>query len=45
MMDTEKKDKVSIVVHGGDTGKMYSDLIIGNGAMVMGMGVSLFFAF
>jgi len=38
-------DKVTIVVHSGDMDKVYSALIIGNGALSMGMEVSLFFTF
>ena len=45
MADAEKKNKVSIVVHSGDMDKVYSALIIGNGALSMGMEVSLFFTF
>lgn len=42
---TQGKNKVSIVVHSGDMDKVYSALIIGNGALAMGMEVSLFFTF
>ncbi len=45
MADTGKKNKVSIVVHSGDMDKVYSALIISNGALAMGMEVSLFFTF
>ncbi len=45
MAATEKKNKASIVVHSGDMDKVYSALIIGNGALAMGMEVSLFFTF
>jgi len=38
-------DKATIVVHSGDMDKVYSALIIGNGALAMGMEVSLFFTF
>lgn len=38
-------DKVTIVVHSGDMDKVYSALIIGNGALSMGMEASLFFTF
>lgn len=37
--------KVSIVVHSGDIDKLYSALIIANGALAMGMEASLFFTF
>ncbi len=47
--DTQVRDamaeKVSIVVHSGDMDKIYSALIIGNGALAMGMEASLFFTF
>ena len=38
-------DKATIVVHSGDMDKIYSAFIIGNGALAMGMEVSLFFTF
>ncbi|WP_406661655.1 DsrE/DsrF/DrsH-like family protein [Methanolobus sp. ZRKC3] len=38
-------DKAVIVVHSGDFDKIYSALIIGNGALAMGMDVSLYFTF
>ena len=38
-------DKATIVVHSGDMDKVYSALIIGNGALAMGMEASLFFTF
>ena len=41
----EKADKATIIVHSGDMDKLYSALIIGNGALAMGMEVSLFFTF
>jgi peroxiredoxin family protein len=37
--------KATIIVHSGDMDKLYSALIIGNGALAMGMYVSLFFTF
>ena len=37
--------KASIIVHSGDMDKIYSALILGNGALAMGMEVSLFFTF
>lgn len=37
--------KASIIVHSGDMDKLYSALIIGNGALAMGMDVSLYFTF
>jgi peroxiredoxin family protein len=38
-------DKVTIVLHSGEMDKMYSALIIANGAMAMGMEASIFFTF
>jgi len=38
-------NKATIVVHSGDMDKLYSALIIGNGALAMGMDVSLYFTF
>ena len=37
--------KAAIIVHSGDMDKLYSALIIGNGALAMGMEASLFFTF
>lgn len=45
MPEDQKKNKASIVVHSGDMDKVYSALIIGNGALAMGMEVSIFFTF
>ncbi len=41
----EGADKVTIIVHSGDLDKIYSALIIANGALAMGMEASLFFTF
>lgn len=38
-------DKATIIVHSGDMDKVYSALIIANGALAMGMEVSLYFTF
>jgi peroxiredoxin family protein len=38
-------DKATIIVHSGDMDKVYSAFIIANGALAMGMEVSLFFTF
>ena len=38
-------DKATIVLHSGDMDKVYSALIIGNGALAMGMDVTIFFTF
>ncbi|MBN1628093.1 MAG: DsrE/DsrF/DrsH-like family protein [Deltaproteobacteria bacterium] len=37
--------KAAIIVHSGDMDKVYSALILGNGALSMGMEASLFFTF
>jgi len=37
--------RVTIVLHSGDMDKLYSALIIGNGALAMGMEASIFFTF
>ncbi len=38
-------EKATIVVHSGDYDKLYSALIIANGALSMGMEASMFFTF
>lgn len=38
-------DKATLIVHSGDMDKIYSALIIGNGALAMGMEASIFFTF
>ncbi len=38
-------DKATLIVHSGDMDKVYSALIIGNGALSMGMDVSIYFTF
>ena len=38
-------NKSAIIVHSGDMDKLYSALILGNGALAMGMEASLFFTF
>ena len=38
-------NKAAIIVHSGDMDKVYSALILGNGALSMGMEASLFFTF
>lgn len=44
-LDNPKKNKATIIVHSGDMDKVYSALIIGNGALSTGMEVSLYFTF
>lgn len=38
-------ERATIILHSGDMDKLYSALIIGNGALSMGMEVSIFFTF
>jgi len=38
-------DRMTIVLHSGEMDKVYSALIIANGALAMGMGASIFFTF
>ena len=38
-------DKATLIVHSGDMDKIYSALIVGNGALAMGMEVTIFFTF
>ncbi|MDP3013269.1 MAG: DsrE/DsrF/DrsH-like family protein, partial [Candidatus Subteraquimicrobiales bacterium] len=38
-------DKTTIIMHSGDMDKVYSALIIANGALSMGMEASLYFTF
>jgi peroxiredoxin family protein len=42
---TEKTQRVTIVLHSGEMDKVYSALIIGNGALAMGMEASIYFTF
>jgi peroxiredoxin family protein len=42
---TAMAEKATIIVHSGDMDKLYSALIVGNGALAMGMDVSLYFTF
>jgi peroxiredoxin family protein len=37
--------KATIIVHSGEMDKVYSALIVGNGALSMGMEVSMYFTF
>lgn len=41
----EKEQKATLIVHSGDMDKVYSALIIGTGALSMGMEVSIYFTF
>jgi peroxiredoxin family protein len=40
-----EQQKTTIVLHSGDMDKVYSALIIGNGALAMGMEASIYFTF
>ncbi|MBC7237117.1 MAG: DsrE/DsrF/DrsH-like family protein [Chloroflexi bacterium] len=44
-MAENKPERLTIVVQSGDMDKLYSALIIANGALAMGMEASLFFTF
>ena len=41
----DERNKATIIVHSGDMDKLYSALIVANGALAMGMEASLFFTF
>ena len=41
----EKTERTTIILHSGDMDKLYSALIIGNGALAMGMEVYIYFTF
>jgi peroxiredoxin family protein len=43
--DKNMSKKATIIAHSGDMDKIYSALIIGNGALAMGMEASIFFTF
>jgi peroxiredoxin family protein len=38
-------ERATIILHSGDMDKVYSALIIGNGALAMGMDVTIYFTF
>jgi len=38
-------ERATIILHSGDMDKVYSALIVGNGALAMGMEASIFFTF
>jgi peroxiredoxin family protein len=40
-----KTERITIVLHSGDMDKVYSALIIANGALAMGMEATIFFTF
>lgn len=43
--NAEKSQKATIILHSGDMDKVYSALIIANGALAMGMDVAIYFTF
>jgi len=43
--DAEMAERMTIVLHSGDMDKVYSALIVGNGALAMGMEASIYFTF
>jgi peroxiredoxin family protein len=43
--DNATTEKATIILHSGDMDKVYSALIISNGALAMGMEASIFFTF
>ena len=45
MNGDQMPEKAVIIVHSGDLDKIYSALIIGNGALAMGMEASMYFTF
>ena len=45
MSEPAAVEKATLVVHSGDFDKIYSAFIIGNGALAMGMEVSMYFTF
>jgi peroxiredoxin family protein len=46
MTEQEKQaERTTIILHSGDMDKVYSALIVGNGALAMGMEVYIYFTF
>jgi len=43
--ENQRSQKATIILHSGDFDKVYSALIIGNGALAMGMECSIYFTF
>ncbi len=43
--DKATNERATIILHSGDMDKVYSALIIGNGALAMGMEVTIYFTF
>ena len=45
MADEMAPDRTTIILHSGDMDKVYSALIVANGALAMGMEATIFFTF
>lgn len=45
MAEPAVAEKATIILHSGDMDKLYSALIVGNGALAMGMEATIFFTF
>ena len=45
MEEQAASDKATIILHSGDMDKLYSALIVGNGALAMGMEATIYFTF
>jgi len=43
--EAETTERVTIILHSGDMDKVYSALIVANGALAMGMEATIFFTF
>jgi len=43
--EPQRPERVAIILHSGDMDKVYSALIIGSGALAMGMEASIYFTF
>ena len=44
-MEENKADRITLILHSGDMDKVYSALIIANGALALGMEASIYFTF
>jgi peroxiredoxin family protein len=45
MTEQKQTEKVTIILHSGEMDKLYSALIVANGALAMGMEATIFFTF
>ncbi len=43
--ELQRPERVTIILHSGDMDKVYSALIVGSGALAMGMEASIYFTF